>query len=109
MRRGFSIVSTSKDAEEVLFGKDGLCTGETTPKVVVDCSSISVEEPAAIRKRLAERGVSLPAAPVSDNADVINAHAPRAFVATETRRLLERYDLFRDLAEDPGPTCRMDA
>ncbi len=69
----FSIVSTGKDVEEVLFGKDGLCTGETAPKVVVDCSSISVEESAAIRKRLAERGVSLLAAPVSGNAEVIKA------------------------------------
>ena len=34
----FSIVSTGKDCEEVLFGKGGLLTGSKKPKMVVDCS-----------------------------------------------------------------------
>ena len=55
----FSIVSTGKDCEEVLFGKDGLLTGGKKPKMVVDCSSISVEESAAIRERLKAGGVNL--------------------------------------------------
>jgi 3-hydroxyisobutyrate dehydrogenase len=69
----FAIVSTGKDVEHVLFGKDGLCTGSKLPRMVVDCSSISVEESAAIRKRLSEKGVSFLAAPVSGNAKVIKA------------------------------------
>ena len=69
----FAIVSTGKDVEQVLFGKDGLCTGSKLPRMVVDCSSISVEESAAIRKRLTEKGVSFLAAPVSGNAKVIKA------------------------------------
>ena len=69
----FAIVSTGKDVEEVLFGKDGLLSGSAKPKMVVDCSSISVEESAAIRKRLKEKGVSFIAAPVSGNAKVIKA------------------------------------
>lgn len=69
----FAIVSTGKDVEEVLFGKDGLCTGKTLPKVFVDCSSISVEESAEIRAKLTKVGVSLIAAPVSGNAKVITA------------------------------------
>jgi 3-hydroxyisobutyrate dehydrogenase len=69
----FAIVSTGKDVEHVLFGKDGLCTGSKMPRMVVDCSSISVEESAAIRKRLSEKGVSFLAAPVSGNAKVIKA------------------------------------
>src|ERR1041384_4078733 len=48
----FAIVSTGKDVEEVVFGKDGLLSGAAKPKMVVDCSSISVEESAAIRTRL---------------------------------------------------------
>ncbi len=56
----FSIVSTGKDLEEVYLGKDGVLAGAgKMPKMLVDCSSISVEESAAIRKRLAERGVEL--------------------------------------------------
>jgi len=69
----FAIVSTGKDVEQVLFGKDGLCTGDKLPRMVVDCSSISVEESAAIRKRLTEKGVNFLAAPVSGNAKVIKA------------------------------------
>ncbi len=69
----FAIVSTGKDVEQVLFGKDGLCTGSKLPRMVVDCSSISVEESAAIRKQLTEKGVSFLAAPVSGNAKVIKA------------------------------------
>src|ERR1041385_9219792 len=54
----FSIVSTGKDCEQVLFGQDGLLTAGKKPNTVVDCSSISVEESAAIRARLRGAGVS---------------------------------------------------
>jgi 3-hydroxyisobutyrate dehydrogenase len=69
----FAIVSTGKDVEEVLFGRDGLLSGSGKPRMVVDCSSIAVEESAAIRAKLKERGVSFIAAPVSGNAKVIKA------------------------------------
>jgi 3-hydroxyisobutyrate dehydrogenase len=77
----FAIVSTGKDVEEVLFGKDGLVTGSAKPKMVVDCSSISVEESADIRKKLKEKGVSLIAAPVSGNAKVIKGGKLSAVVS----------------------------
>ncbi len=77
----FSIVSTGKDCEAVLFGKDGLLTGARTPKTVVDCSSIGVEESAAIRERLKGAGVSYIAAPVSGNAKVIKAGKLSAVVS----------------------------
>ena len=69
----FSIVSTGKDCEEVLFAEGGLLTGAAKPRIVVDCSSIAVEESAAIRERLKGVGVSYIAAPVSGNAKVIKA------------------------------------
>ena len=69
----FSIVSTGKDCEEVLFAEGGLLTGAAKPRIVVDCSSIAVEESAAIRGRLKGVGVSYIAAPVSGNAKVIKA------------------------------------
>ena len=69
----FSIISTGKDCEEVLFAKGGLLTGSKKPKMVVDCSSISVDESAEIRKRLKDVGVNYIAAPVSGNAKVIKA------------------------------------
>ena len=71
----FSIVSTGKDVEEVYFGKDGVLAAAAgkVPRIFVDCSSIAVEESAAIRERLRERGALFIAAPVSGNAKVIHA------------------------------------
>jgi 3-hydroxyisobutyrate dehydrogenase len=71
----FSIVSTGKDLEEVYFGKDGVVAAKNgkLPKIFVDCSTIAVEESAAIRKRLKEHAVDFVAAPVSGNAKVIKA------------------------------------
>ncbi|MDI3469202.1 MAG: 3-hydroxyisobutyrate dehydrogenase family protein [Pseudolabrys sp.] len=69
----FAIVSTGKDVEQVLFGKDGVLTGSKKPKTVVDCSSIAVEESAEIRKKLTEKGVGFVASPVSGNGKVIKA------------------------------------
>ena len=77
----FAIVSTGKDVEQVLFGKDGLVTGAKKPKMVVDCSSISVEDSAAIRARLKNKGVSFIASPVSGNAKVIKAGKLSAVVS----------------------------
>ena len=69
----FSIVAEGKDVEEVYLGKAGVLSGNKTPGVFVDCSTISVEESVAIRKRLTERGADFICAPVSGNAKVIKA------------------------------------
>jgi 3-hydroxyisobutyrate dehydrogenase len=70
----FSIVSTGKDLEEVYFGAGGVAgNGGRMPPVVVDCSTIGVDESADIRKRLAAAGAQYLAVPVSGNAMVIAA------------------------------------
>jgi 3-hydroxyisobutyrate dehydrogenase len=70
----FSIVSTGKDLDQVIFGKDGVAAGNgKLPKIFVDCSTISVEESKSIRERLKTRGADFVAAPVSGNAKVIKA------------------------------------
>jgi 3-hydroxyisobutyrate dehydrogenase len=71
----FSIVSAGKDLEEVYFGPDGVASGRggEVPSVFVDCSTIAVEESAAIRQRLRAAGADYIAAPVSGNANVIVA------------------------------------
>jgi 3-hydroxyisobutyrate dehydrogenase len=70
----FSIVSTGKDLDSVLFGKDGVAAGNSKlPKIFVDCSTISVEESKSIREKLKARGADFVAAPVSGNAKVIKA------------------------------------
>jgi 3-hydroxyisobutyrate dehydrogenase len=70
----FSIVATGKDVMDVLCGENGVCSqGGKVPPVVVDCSTIAVEESAAIRDKLKKLGAAFVAAPVSGNAKVIKA------------------------------------
>ena len=69
----FTMVSTTDDLKEVLFGPLGLCAGSGKPKVVVDSSSISQEGSAEIRARLEAMGVAYLCTPVSGNAKVAKA------------------------------------
>lgn len=71
----FTMVSTGKDLKDVLFGEHGAVAGKggAAPKIVVDCSSISVEDSAECREGLAERGVQFIAAPVSGNGKCVRA------------------------------------
>lgn len=69
----FTMVSTGKDVEQVYFGPDGVLTGEATPAIFVDCSSIGVEQSADIRARLGARGAELVASPVSGNGKCVKA------------------------------------
>jgi 3-hydroxyisobutyrate dehydrogenase len=69
----FTMVSTTDDLKEVLFGEGGLVAGASKPRVVVDSSSISQEGSAEIRERLEALGVAYLCAPVSGNAKVAKA------------------------------------
>jgi len=69
----FVMVSTLDDVAEVLTGSNGLLSGREAPKLVIECSSISLEGSAQLRAQLASRDVQMLAAPVSGNAKVIKA------------------------------------
>ncbi|MFO1413714.1 MAG: NAD(P)-dependent oxidoreductase [Burkholderiales bacterium] len=70
----FVMVSTWDDVKEVVAGPEGLLSaGNGAVKLVVECSSISLEGSAELRELLAARGIELLAAPVSGNAKVIKA------------------------------------
>ena len=69
----FTMVSTTDDLKEVLFGPGGLVTGAKKPQVVVDSSSISQEGSAEIRAQLEGMGVGYLCTPVSGNAKVAKA------------------------------------
>lgn len=69
----FCMVSTYDDVKEVIAGPKGLLSGSARPKRVVECSSISLEGSAELRKILSAKGVELLSAPVSGNAKVIKA------------------------------------
>jgi 3-hydroxyisobutyrate dehydrogenase len=69
----FTMVSTTDDLKQVLFGEGGLVTGASKPRVVVDSSSISQEGSAEIREKLTALNVAYLCAPVSGNAKVAKA------------------------------------
>ena len=69
----FTMVSTTDDLKEVLFGADGLVMGNAKPQVVVDSSSISQSGSTEIRARLESMGVAYLCSPVSGNAKVAKA------------------------------------
>lgn len=69
----FTMVSTTDDLKEVLFGAGGLVSTKQLPKVVVDSSSISQEGSEEIRHQLEALGVAYLCAPVSGNAKVAKA------------------------------------
>ena len=67
----FCMVSTWDDVQQVM---KGLLEGATQmPRLVIECSSISLEGSAELRKLLAAKGIDYLAAPVSGNAKVIKA------------------------------------
>jgi len=71
----FCMVSTWDDVKEVVAGASGLLSaGEgKVPRMLIECSSISLEGSAELRSILAKRGIEYLAAPVSGNAKVIKA------------------------------------
>jgi 3-hydroxyisobutyrate dehydrogenase-like beta-hydroxyacid dehydrogenase len=69
----FCMVSTWDDVKEVISGPRGLLSGTKKPRMLVECSSISVEGSTELRAVLAGHGVELLSAPVSGNAKVIKA------------------------------------
>ena len=67
----FCMVSTWNDVRQVMGGLlDG---AREMPRLVIECSSISLEGSAELRRMLAAKGIEYLAAPVSGNAKVIKA------------------------------------
>jgi 3-hydroxyisobutyrate dehydrogenase len=74
----FVMVSTWNDVKEVVSGPSGLLSKSQpgkgpAPRIVVECSSISLEGSAELRQMLAPFGTKYLASPVSGNAKVIKA------------------------------------
>jgi len=85
----FCMVSTWDDVRQVIAGPSGLLSaGGAAPRMVVECSSISLEGSAELRALLATRGIELLAAPVSGNAKVIKARR-LSFVCSGPRAAFE--------------------
>ena len=85
----FVMVSTYDDVKEVV-ARVG------TPKMIVECSSISLEGSAELRKTLATKGVQYLAAPVSGNAKVIKA-GKLTFVVSGPKDAYEKAKPYLDM------------
>jgi 3-hydroxyisobutyrate dehydrogenase-like beta-hydroxyacid dehydrogenase len=66
----FCMVAAWKDVKQVM---GELLAEKSRPRMVIECSSISLEGSAELRAMLAQRGINYLAAPVSGNAKVIKA------------------------------------
>ena len=88
----FVMVSTYEDVKEVV----GKALAKSTPKMVVECSSISLEGSAELRKMLAGKGVEYLAAPVSGNAKVIKA-GKLTFVVSGPKAAYEKAKPYLDM------------
>src|SRR5688500_3727972 len=88
----FVMVSTYEDVKEVV----GKALAKGRPKMVVECSSISLEGSAELRRILAGKGVEYLAAPVSGNAKVIKA-GKLTFVVSGPKAAYEKARPYLDM------------
>jgi 3-hydroxyisobutyrate dehydrogenase-like beta-hydroxyacid dehydrogenase len=89
----FCMVSTWDDVKEVI-GK--LLSGTSKPKMVVECSSISLEGSAELREILSKQKIEYLAAPVSGNAKVIKA-GKLTFVVSGPRSAYDKAKPYLDM------------
>ena len=88
----FVMVSTLDDVKDVI----GKALMKGTPKMVVECSSISLEGSAELRQMLKGKGVEYLAAPVSGNAKVIKA-GKLTFVVSGPKSAYEKAKPYLDM------------
>jgi 3-hydroxyisobutyrate dehydrogenase-like beta-hydroxyacid dehydrogenase len=77
----FTALGTPADLISAVTGPAGLISGSASPKIVVDCSTVSADASAIVRERLAERGTALLAAPVMGNPKVVEVGRMTAAVS----------------------------
>jgi 3-hydroxyisobutyrate dehydrogenase len=82
----FCMVSTWEDVKSVMTTL--LADKRKQPRIVIECSSISLEGSAELRKMLDERGIDYLAAPVSGNAKVVKA-GKLSFVCSGPKKSFE--------------------
>jgi 3-hydroxyisobutyrate dehydrogenase len=71
----FTMLSTGKDVIDVCFGRNGIFRDgmKAMPSLLVDCSTIGMDESAEVRAGLDRLGVQFLAAPVSGNPKCVRA------------------------------------
>ena len=69
----FTMVSGPADLKQVICGPDGVLSTAKTPRMLVDCSSVSEAGSDEVRSALSQRDATMLSAPVSGNAKVVTA------------------------------------
>ena len=69
----FTMVAGPDDFINVTLGESGLFSGNRSPRILIDSTSVSEEASAKVRSAAEQRGVGFLAAPVSGNAKVVKA------------------------------------
>jgi 3-hydroxyisobutyrate dehydrogenase-like beta-hydroxyacid dehydrogenase len=96
----FTMVTSSPDLLAVTLGEDGLLVGEHSPRILVDCSTVSAESAGEVRAAAAERNVAFLSAPISGNPAMI-AEGGGAIVASGPAEVL---DEVKPYLQAIGPT-----
>lgn len=94
----FSTVSASDDLIAVTQGPNGVLRGDSSPQLLVDCSTVSAEASAQVREAAAARGAAMLSAPVSGSAKVVAA-GRLTIVASGPR---EAFDMAKPYLEAVG-------
>ena len=69
----FTMVSGPADLKQVICGPDGVLSTPKTPRMLIDCSSVSEAGSDEVRSALSQRDATMLSAPVSGNAKVVAA------------------------------------
>jgi 3-hydroxyisobutyrate dehydrogenase-like beta-hydroxyacid dehydrogenase len=69
----FTIVAGPTDFKEVVLGPNGILSGDTKPRIIVDSTTVSPEAGIEVRAAAEKQGVQMLAAPVSGNPKVVSA------------------------------------
>lgn len=69
----FTMVSGPADLKQVICGAEGVLSTSKTPRMLVDCSSVSEVGSNEVRSALSQRDATMLSAPVSGNAKVVKA------------------------------------
>lgn len=94
----FTMVAGPDDLKAVTIGENGVLSGKTVPRLLIDCTSANVEASNEVREAAAKLGTAMLAAPVSGNAKVVKA-GKLSIVASGPK---EAYDLAEPYLERLG-------
>lgn len=87
----FSMVSESADLLQVMTGEGGLLQQVATPRIIIDCSTVSAESSVEVRRAAVAKGANYLVAPVSGNGKVVKS-GKLTIVASGSREIFDEVE-----------------